>query len=511
MNPKILFINPPFYRFMGEMYDAFPPGCCYAAATLEEAGFTSVIYNAEYDGTRRTLVGNTNHMNTKALIEQHEEYQRRLHDDNDPIWQEIKGRLRKYNPDILIISIFTPTATAGTRIAHMAKEMNPRVITIFEGAFNIGLRSACNPEELGDFAVMDAALRREPDYSAVEVVQRIASGSRDLSGIQGVSWKNENGEIIHNEDRPFIEDINILPMPARHLLEDADKLTPHSFQSIFGSRGCPYKCIFCGCHTSMGYKARLRSAEKLVEEIELVHRNYGVNYFFFCDDIFIIDKERARRFCELLIEKKLNIYFSIQTRAEICDEELFRLIKKAGGQHVAVGVEVGSPEVRKLLNKGNTVEDVRKCAQAVHKAGLYLNAFIMLGLPWEGEEDIRKTVELTREIDPYIVFPYITTPAQGTELATIMQQKNPAGYSEFRDKFYSNLKTDFSELMPPDKREEVLEWALGECNRLNRRSMLKDFFVRPRFYWALAHDFGLFKNPGFVLSYLKELLFVHKK
>ena len=312
---KILIINPPFYRLQSASLVHYPPGCCYVAAALEEGGFSSIIYNADYDSRKKTILGNTDHINFKALIEQYEKYNSRLYDDNDLIWKEIRDYIIGYNPDILIVSVFNTTLTAGNKIAKIAKNLNPKTFTIFEGCTNRGLHCAINPSTNSDFSVMDFAIRREPEFTIVELVKAIVNKTQDFSNIRGLSWKRYDGKIIHNEDRPLLEDLDRLPFPARHLLDGYQNMPPHCFQGIYGSRGCPFDCIFCGCHTSMGYKPRIRSAKSMVDEIEYVYKRYRTRYFYICDDIFFISKDRAHEFCNLLLKRRLPIYWSAQTRA----------------------------------------------------------------------------------------------------------------------------------------------------------------------------------------------------
>ncbi len=503
---KVLIINPPFYRLQSASLIHYPPGCCYVAAILEGMGIDAPVYNADYDPTRKTILGNTNHINVRALIEQHTTYERRLHDPQDPLWGEIRSVLVQHRPEYLIISVFSTTLTAGNRIAAMAKELNPDVKTIFEGCFNRGLHCAIDPAANGDFSMMDFALRREPEETVAELFAAFRAGQTDFSAIRGLSWKNAAGEVVHNEDRPFLENLDELPFPARHKLINFESTPPTCFQGIYGSRGCPFDCVFCGCHTSMGYKPRTRSAEDMVEEMEAVYRRHGTRYFYICDDIFFIKKDRAQRFCELLINKRLPIYFSGQTRAEMADDETLALYKRAGGQHIAVGVEVGSPEIRQLIRKGNTVEDVRACAAKIRRAGLRMVAFCMVGLPWETEADIMATVNLVKEISPYIVFAYLPTPAAGTELAEVLQAKNPSGFEAFRDRCHIDPQVGFSEKMDQNERRRLLEWALDEFVKLNKKSLVRDVLTRPGFYWAMAHDLGFFKHPGFLWAYLKDYL-----
>lgn len=503
---KILIVNPPFYRLQNASLVHYPPGCCYVAAVLEKAGFKPLIYNSDYDPKKKTILGNTDHINVTALTNQYNNYLKRLNGDSDPIWKEIKAYLQKYNPEILIISVFNTTLTAGNKIAKMAKSINPKVVTIFEGCTNRGLHCAIDPSVVGDFSVMDFALRKEPEQTVVELVRAIDKGQTDFSKIKGLSWKKTGGKIIHNPDRPALMDLNKLPFPARHLLDGFEKMPPHTFQGIYGSRGCPFQCIFCGCHTSMGYRPRVRSAENMVAEMEEIYRKYKTRYFYVCDDIFFIDKKRAQKFCRILLKKKLPIYWSAQTRAEMVDEKTLRMAKAAGCQHIAVGVEVGNPQIRQLIKKGNTVDDVKRCAQLLHKVGLRMVAFCIIGLPGEGRKEIEDTVGLVKEIKPYIVYPYFPTPAAGTELAAIVEKKNPEGLAEYRDRNHLNPSAPLAEGMTQKERKEVIKWAVDEFVKINKNSLVVDILTRPRFYWALAQDMNFGKHPRYFFGYLKDYL-----
>ncbi len=503
---QILIINPPFYRLQGESLVHYPPGCCYVAGALKKAGIKSRIYNADYDPKKKTLLGNTNHINIKGLLDHSNDYKKQLESESGPVWDEIRQNLAHYKPDILIISVFTTTLTAGNKIARMAKSFNPAVQVIFEGCFNRGLHCAVDPAKHGDFEVMDFAISDEPEAAIVELIEVLLAGKDDFADIKGISWRDGSGNIVHNDSRPRLQNLDELPFPARHALLGSEKMPPHCFQGIYGSRGCPYDCVFCGCHVSMGYKPRTRSAENMVTEIEHVHKTFGTRYFYICDDIFFIDKQRARTFCELLIKKKLPVFFSAQTRAELVDNETLRLVKKAGGQHIAVGVEVGNPEIRELIHKGNTIDDVRNCAKLIRSNGLRMVAFTMVGLPWEGEREIKQTVALIKEIKPYIVYAYMPTPGAGTELRQLVSEKNPAGLNSFHDSCHIDTSSGFSEKMSLEERRKVLEWAMNEFVQINRKNLLKDIITRPRFYWALANDMGLLKNPRYLLSYLIDFL-----
>lgn len=244
----------------------------------------------------------------------------------------------------------------------------------------------------------------------------------------------------------------------------------------------------------------------MIAEIEETYKKYKTRYFYVCDDIFFIDKKRAQKFCKLLLKKKLPVFWSAQTRAEMVDEKTLKMAKKAGCQHIAVGVEVGNPHIRELIKKGNSVDDVRRCAQLLHKVGLRMVAFCIIGLPGEGKKEIEDTVNLVKEIKPYIVYPYFPTPAVGTELAKIVEEKNPEGLAKYRDRNHIDPSAPLTEGMTSKERKKVIKWAVEEFVKINKNSLIIDITRRPMFYWALAQDMNFLKHPKFFLGYIKDYL-----
>ena len=500
---KILFISPPFYRLQDATLIHYPVSCCSMAAILEREGYQSLVYNADYDPNKKTILGNTNHLRTDALVNEHANYLRRLNDLGDPIWVEVKNFIRDYQPDILGISAFNITLTAAHQVAKIAKALNPRVITLLEGCNNRGIFCAINPAEVADFNLIDFALTREPELTVIELVKALENGETDFSRIDGLAWKKD-GQVIKNKDREFLNDLDSLPFPARHLIHGYKEMPPHVFQGIYGSRGCPFNCVFCGCHVSCGYKPRTRTAKNMVNEIELVHKKFGTHYFYVCDDIFFIDKPRAKEFCQILIEKKLPITWSCQSRAEMLDDETLDLVKMAGGQHIAIGVETGNERVRAVMKKGNTLDDVRRCAAIIRKHGLYMVAFVIIGLPWETAKEIEDTVDFIKEIKPHIVYPYLATPAPGTELDDMIHEDNPQAKSMLKDLCHSDPAAALSRTIPSAEKVKVINWALAEFARFNKRNLFRNLLERPKFYWYFISDMALLKRPKHVMSYIKD-------
>ena len=500
---RILLINPPFYRLQDASMVHYPPGPCSIAASLEVAGFDSLVYNTDWTPDKKTIIGNINHLRIKALAEANASFRRRLEDANDPLWCEIREFIKDYGPDVVGISIFNTTLKSGIMVARLTKEVAPQAKVFVEGSQNRGFHCAIDPSTVVDYDLVDVAIRQEPEETAVEYIKALASGTVDLAKIQGLSWRKE-GEVIHNEARPYVKNLDDLPWPARHKLHNVDKMPPKAHLSIYGSRGCPFKCKFCGCHTSWGYKPRLRSAKHMVDEIEHVHRTYGTRYFYLCDDIFFINKARALEFCDLLIERKLPVYFAGQTRAEICDDEILAAMKKAGGQSVSIGVESGSQRILDLMNKGNTLDDIRTCAKKLKAHGLRMSAFCILGLPEETAEEVQATADFIKELDPFICFPYLATPAVGTEMYEDVVAK--VGEEAYEQVNFADWKAPAEQDWADRKKTEVVERAMVELARLNKKSMFFDFFKRPRFWWAYVNDTGSLSHPSHLWDYLMDFL-----
>jgi radical SAM superfamily enzyme YgiQ (UPF0313 family) len=481
----------------------YPAGPCSISANLEKNGFGSSVYNADWTSDKKTIIGNINHLRINALKEANEMFLKRIDDPGDPVWVEMRDVIKSFKPDIVGISVFNTTNRSGHMVAKIAKELFPDVITFMEGSQNRGFHCAVNTADIADFSVIDFAVRKEPEVTVLELVNRINSGKRDYSDILGISWK-KNGKIIHNPERPYVSNLDDIPWPARHNMMHVQEMPPKAHISIYGSRGCPYTCKYCGCHTSWGYRPRLRSAKSMVDEIEHVHKTYGTRYFFLCDDIFFIKKDRAVEFCRLLQARNLKVYWSGQTRAEICDEEVLSAMKRSGGQSVSVGVESGSQRILDSVSKGNTVDDVRDCAKKLKKHGLRMSAFCILGLPEEDPEDIQSTVDLIKEIDPFICFPYLATPAVGTELYENV--KDNAGDVPFENVNFADPSHSISRKASDEEKTRTIENALISLSKFNKKKMFVDFFKRPRFWWAYVMDTGSLKHPSHMFDYIMDYL-----
>ena len=188
---------------------------------------------------------------------------------------------------------------------------------------------------------------------------------------------------------------------------------------IFTSRGCPGRCAYCAGGL-FGKQFRFRSADNVVDELIAIHRDYGTRHFYFVDDAMTMDKPRAKRICQRMIDQQLGFTWNMMTRIDAVDEELLELAARAGCVQIDYGVESGNPETLKRIHKPHTVEMVRRIVPLTRRHGIRPVVFFILGFPWEDAAAIQDTRQLMEDLAPYVVFqPAIASvliPFPGTEI-----------------------------------------------------------------------------------------------
>lgn len=501
----VLLIHPPWFRLQDSSLIPYPAGPCSVAAVLEAAGLDALVWNGDFAPEGPLSIGGTDILKTDELVLAHDKYLARLNDHDDPIWYEVLEIIEITSPKIVGISVYSASFKSAANIATIIKEKHPDIAIVFGG-----VHASIAPEDcLSVCSAVDVVMVGEAECSSAVLFSALLAGKKsppDLAGIKGIAYR-ENGTVVRTEPAEAVENLDTIPFPARHLLIDLDKMPPHAHQALYGFRGCPFNCIFCGSFNVFGRKPRMRSAEKMVEEIEFVHQLYGTRYFYICDDIFLLYRKRALKFCSLLKKKKLNVYYSIQTRGEMMDEDLLAQLKATGCQHLAIGVEVGDEEIRKLIKKGNTVDDIRRAARMIRQAGLRMVGFFMFGFPWETKEQMLKTADLMEEINPCISFPYIVTPAPGTELLDIAQNMGLVDpHVDLSSFSHISPKMGISANVSESERKQLIDGILERFAQHNRKSLRYDFFRRPGFYLAAARDVGITASCSSLLKYLHTIV-----
>jgi radical SAM superfamily enzyme YgiQ (UPF0313 family) len=326
-------------------------------------------------------------------------------------YEGLRARLQGMEFDVVGITAMTMTMVDVLKSIAMVKELAPETIVVLGGP-HVNLY----PRETLQLPQVDYVVMGEGEIALSELLDRIEQGNSP-GGIPGVGYKSD-GDIVAPSQPRFIDDLDALPLPARHLtpyrgynslLSVNDVVT-----TLFTSRGCPFGCRFCD-RPQMGRKFRARSADSVLTEI-VACVDLGIQEFLIYDDTFTINRQRVLDICSKITEAGLKIGFDIRARVDTVDREMLRSLKKAGCQGIHYGVEAGTPKVLKTLRKGITLEQAQHAFDLTKQTGIPTLSYFMIGSPGETREDILATFRTIRDLNPDYLHMTILTPFPGTEI-----------------------------------------------------------------------------------------------
>lgn len=389
---KILLLSPPFldtYNQIGCIKkDGYSPplGLGYIAASLKNEGCSTKII----DFMHRTL-------------------------------DEAAAVVTSETPDVVGISCFTEQRTSVFRLAEKIKHQNKKVKIVLGGSHATMLDT-----QIMQHLPIDAIVRGEGEITFLELIRRWESGDMPAD-IQGLTYRDKMGKIVKNEDRPPIENLDSLPFPEYEYFDwSLYKQPPVTFRgkdvneftwaSLITTRGCPYCCQYCSTTRFWGKRYRTNSAEVVVEKIESLHRDHGVEFINFVDDEFIASRSRAVKICEQLIERDINIGWTSSARVDSVDHEVLSLMKKAGCVGITFGVESGSEIILRAINKRITVGDIYRATELSREAQIQFSFGLMVGNPGETRQTVNQTIELLHKVKPLGGAAFPTTVFPGTDL-----------------------------------------------------------------------------------------------
>lgn len=276
-----------------------------------------------------------------------------------------------------------------------------------------------NVEPEAYLAHFDAVVMGEGERTMREVVAAVAEG-REWRGVAGLAVLRE-GVVVRTAARPRIQDLDAMPLPARHLVDMARYerawRSRHGYfsTSITASRGCPYACNFCS-RPIFGSLYRARSVAGVVAELLAIEGAFHPDRVWFTDDILAIDRDWIVALCDAIRGAGLDMEYHALCRADLMDDEVLAAMRAAGFRQVYYGVESGSQCVLDAMNKRTTVEGLRRASKATRRAGIDQHWFIMLGYPGETRRDVEATIALLLEMAPDSFSTTVAYPIKGTRL-----------------------------------------------------------------------------------------------
>jgi radical SAM superfamily enzyme YgiQ (UPF0313 family) len=242
-----------------------------------------------------------------------------------------------------------------------------------------------------------------------------ADGKPDLAGVKGLAWRR-GSDIVMNMPRPFIADLNDMPIPMHELLPLNKYLMPMikgPFTFIVTSRGCTAGCTYCIKHVSYQYSVRLRSPELIMEELWKLKR-LGINNIHMYSDLFTVSREQVIDLCHRIIDEKLNIWWTCNSRVDYVDEEMLDLMGKAGCRLISWGIESGNEQILRHARKGAYPDKAEKALRWAKKAGIMNWGYFIIGLPGETEETIQQTIAFAKKLPLDIALFHVAAPYPGT-------------------------------------------------------------------------------------------------
>lgn len=393
---------------------------------------------------------------------------------------KFKEDLKEFQPDYLLINAASTTLENDLSILAVAKEILPNITTIVKGAHFL----TSNTDVLYKYRALDLVIVGEAEKTLEEILK-----GKDYNKIKGLCYRD--GFVAkYTGRRPFIKDLDTIPFPARHLVNNDLFRRPdnNKVQAVIKvSRGCPFHCFFCLATPVSGSKVRVRSAENIIEELKECVETYKIKNFLFWSDLFNFDRKWTIDLCQKIIESGLKITWSCNTRADTADEEMAQLMHKAGCRLVSIGVESGSQYVLDKIGKQITIDQIRATVKAFKKAKIKIYNYFVIGLPWDDEETIEQTIDFAIELDSDYISFYTATPLPGTRFHTYVKANHL-----FDDKSCFNSAYYY----PTVKTHNLSKERVFELHK----QALKRFYLRPFYILRMVTNIRSFAE---VKNYLK--------
>jgi anaerobic magnesium-protoporphyrin IX monomethyl ester cyclase len=353
-------------------------------------------------------------------------------------WKEFEAELQRRAPKYYLTQATAPTLTNDMYGVTLAKSM---------GAATIAFGTHVTPmpyETMHDYPALDFVLRGEPELTLRELIDRLeqreshrpdwliqlfrdtdsdweepeketSRNSPELSEIKGLVWRSR-GEIRCNPDRPFIPNLDSLPLPMYHLLPLAKYRMPlmkGPFCFVLTSRGCPGGCRFCIKHVSYGWSVRLLSPERILREIRILY-GLGIRNIHMYADLFTVNREQVMGICDLILQEGLKIRWTCNSRVDYVDEEMLIRMGRAGCWMISWGIESGNETILKKAGKGADPQKAHRALAWAKKAGIKNWGYFIIGLAGETVDTIRETIDLSKRLPLDIALFHVAAPYPGT-------------------------------------------------------------------------------------------------
>jgi radical SAM superfamily enzyme YgiQ (UPF0313 family) len=396
---RILFVSPPYARFLGLGNSRFPLSFGAMGTMLSINGHAVAIYDADFD---RDLVGKAG--TYEYTFSTQRKIQEALQDRDNFVWKEIERTIKSFNPDVIGITTMTSKYPMVVRIAETAKSINRDIKVVIGGHHSTIFGAKLLQNNNIDFAVIG-----EGEMTFLELVNRLCEPTPRFSSINGLIYK-EDGRVVTNNPRELLKNLDVLPIANRDLMINEGYVSENN---IMVSRGCPFNCSYCGAQVIWKRNVRRRSVQNIIREIEYLFQRGTSRNINFWDDTFTGDR---RYVAELMtaLQKFKGLTFSCITRLDVIDLEILQQLKSSGCNVILFGIESGNNSILQKMNKKMTCEFIQQRIALINSVGIPWMGFFIMGYPGETKEQMLETLAFMKKLNPSYAEINIFNPLPGT-------------------------------------------------------------------------------------------------
>lgn len=468
---SIFLIQAPFFKDYGPMKKAagtyFPHGTGYISACAKEKGYNVRFFDP----------------NVQDITPEH-----------------IANAALREKPLLIGISFMTPQFVITSEMCSRIKRICPHIPIVLGGT-----HPSVMPEKtLYEIPDADFVIINEGEESVIELLFSLEH-SKDFSKIKGLVFR-ENGNIVMTKPREPIYDLDALPLPDRSLIDQslyrAQSFLSYSSKtvSIYTSRGCPGRCVFCCSGHRLRTRVRERSINSIMKEIDCLVNKYGINYLLIKDDTFTLRKSRIEEFCNAINKRHPKLKWHCMGRVNTVDYNLLSKMKQAGLHDIFFGIESGNDEILKKAKKGITTKLVRRAVLACNDLNIRTYGAFILGLPGDTRETIKQTIDFACSLPLTLAGFSILIPYPGTQVFEDyynIKENEKIDYNSFIAStgiHYTSNYTGLVGLKPADLPEMI--------SKAQRR-----FYLRPVQILRLLKN----SNPSMISGYIRGFIALIKK
>jgi len=417
---RTLLINPP-YPFTE--WPNMPLGLSYIAAVLEKNGVEVKVLD--------------------LLVSQYSE-------------EKVRRCMAEFRPEVVGITAVTMNYPTSSNILKVCKGSDENVITVIGGPHV----TFCAEQTLREAPWIDIVVRGQGEFSMLDIV----SGKKPAE-TKGIVFREGDG-MVTTADQPWIENLDELPFPARHLFPLAKYRAFNTGGSLITGRGCPFNCIFCAGHRMTGRRVRLRDPKLVVDEMQMIQA-LGFKDIYVEDDLLTLNHPHVYAICDEIMNRGLKVKWSAFSRVDTVTRELVKKMKEAGCDGLLFGVESGNQEILDKVKKKITLKKVKEAVALTKATGMRAVTSFILGLPGETKKTMRQSYELANRLHaPYSL--HVLSPFPGTEVREKAEEYKITILTNDWSKYDANRVVTTTPGAGARDVEQVLHQYYADIKRFNR-------------------------------------------